>query len=131
LSGLLSKPVAFAEDCIGMEAKAKVEALKDGDIALLENLRFHAEEEKNDDGFARELATLCDLYVNDAFGAAHRAHASTVGITKHVSQAAAGLLMEKELDYLGRVISNPEHPFAAILGGAKVSDKIPVIEALI
>jgi len=131
LSGLLSKPVAFAEDCIGAQAKAKVDALKDGDIALLENLRFHAEEEKNDDGFARELATLCDLYVNDAFGAAHRAHASTAGITKHVSRAAAGLLMEKELDYLGRVISNPEHPFAAILGGAKVSDKIPVIEALI
>lgn len=131
LSGLLSKPVAFADDCIGAEAKAKVDALKDGDIALLENLRFHAEEEKNDDGFARELASLCDVYVNDAFGAAHRAHASTAGITKHVRQAAAGLLMEKELDYLGRVISNPEHPFVAILGGAKVSDKIPVIDALI
>jgi phosphoglycerate kinase len=132
LSGLLSKPVAFADDCIGEEAKSKVEALVDGDVLLLENLRFHAEEEKNDDGFAQELASLCDgLYVNDAFGAAHRAHASTAGITKHVRQAAAGLLMEKELDYLGRVISNPEHPFAAILGGAKVSDKIPVIEALI
>jgi phosphoglycerate kinase len=131
LSGLLSKPVTFADDCVGAEAKAKVSALSDGDVLLLENLRFHAEEEKNDDGFARELASLCDVYVNDAFGAAHRAHASTAGITKHVRQAAAGLLMEKELDYLGRVISNPEHPFAAILGGAKVSDKIPVIEALI
>jgi phosphoglycerate kinase len=131
LSGLLSKPVAFADDCVGAEAKAKVDALSDGDVLLLENLRFHAEEEKNDDGFALALASLCDLYVNDAFGAAHRAHASTAGITKHVRQAAAGLLMEKELDYLGRVISNPEHPFAAILGGAKVSDKIPVIDALI
>src|ERR1051325_3479664 len=131
LSRLLGKPVAFAEDCIGDEAKAKVDALKDGDVLLLENLRFHPEEEKDDDGFARELASLCDLYVNDAFGAAHRAHASTAGITKHVGQAAAGLLMEKELAYLGRVISQPEHPFVAILGGAKVSDKIPVINALI
>jgi phosphoglycerate kinase len=131
LSGLLKKPVAFADDCIGAEAKTKVDALRDGDVLLLENLRFHAEEEKNDDGFARELASLCDLYVNDAFGAAHRAHASTAGITKHVRQAAAGLLMLKELDYLGRVISKPEHPFVAILGGAKVSDKIPVINALI
>ena len=131
LSELLGREVAFADDCIGEEARAKVDALKDGDVLLLENLRFHAEEEKNDDGFARELASLCDLYVNDAFGAAHRAHASTAGITKHVKQAAAGLLMEKELDYLGRVISNPVHPFVAILGGAKVSDKIPVINALI
>ncbi|HEV2915974.1 MAG TPA: phosphoglycerate kinase [Pyrinomonadaceae bacterium] len=132
LSGLLGKTVAFALDCVGGEAKEKVDALGDGDVLLLENLRFHPEEEKNDDGFARELASLCDgLYVNDAFGAAHRAHASTAGITKHVSRAAAGLLMEKELDYLGRVISNPEHPFVAILGGAKVSDKIPVIDALI
>jgi phosphoglycerate kinase len=132
LSGLLGKAVSFAEDCTGAEAKAKAEALGDGDVLLLENLRFHAEEEKNDDGFARELASLCDgLYVNDAFGAAHRAHASTAGITKHVTRAAAGLLMEKELTYLGRVISNPEHPFVSILGGAKVSDKIPVIKALI
>ncbi|HEX8773752.1 MAG TPA: phosphoglycerate kinase [Pyrinomonadaceae bacterium] len=131
LSGLLGKRVAFAEDCVGAEVKAKVEALGDGDVLLLENLRFHPEEEKNDDAFAQELASLCDLYVNDAFGAAHRAHASTAGITKHVAQAAAGLLMEKELAYLGRVISHPEHPFAAILGGAKVSDKIPVINALI
>ena len=106
-------------------------ALADGDVVLLENLRFHAEEEKNDDGFSKQLASLCDLYVNDAFGTAHRAHASTVGITHHVSKAAAGLLMEKELEYLGRAINNPEHPFVAILGGAKVSDKIPVINALI
>lgn len=131
LSGLLGKRVAFAGDCIGDEAKTKVDALGDGDVLLLENLRFHPEEEKNDDAFAQELASLCDLYVNDAFGAAHRAHASTAGITKHVGQAAAGLLMEKELAYLGRVIGHPEHPFVAILGGAKVSDKIPVINALI
>ena len=131
LSGLLGKSVAFAEDCIGDQARSKVDALQNGEVVLLENLRFHAEEEKNDDHFARELASLCDIYVNDAFGTAHRAHASTVGMTKHVRQAAAGLLMEKELDYLGRVITNPEHPFVAILGGAKVSDKIPVINALI
>ncbi len=132
LSELLGQPVEFAEDCIGEEAQAKSSALKDGDVLMLENLRFHPEEEKNDDGFAGKLASLSDgLYINDAFGAAHRAHASTAGITKHVEKAAAGLLMEKELEYLGRVISNPEHPFVAILGGAKVSDKIPVINALI
>ena len=131
LSELLKKPVNFAEDCIGEAAESTVKALGDGDVALLENLRFHAEEEKNDDGFSRQLASLCDLYVNDAFGTAHRAHASTAGITHHVSKAAAGLLMEKELEYLGRAINKPEHPFVAILGGAKVSDKIPVINALI
>ena len=131
LSNLLSRPVAFAPDCVGEEAESRVAALKDGDVLLLENLRFHKEEEKNDDGFAQQLASLCDVYVNDAFGAAHRAHASTAGITKFVSKAAAGLLMHKELEYLGRVITNPEHPFIAILGGAKVSDKIPVINALI
>ena len=132
LSKLLDAPVAFAEDCTGEAARSKVDALKDGEVVLLENLRFHPEEEKNDDAFAKELASLCDgLYVNDAFGAAHRAHASTAGITKHVEQAAAGLLMEKELEHLGRVIEDPEHPFVAILGGAKVSDKIPVINALI
>ncbi len=131
LSQLLGKSVMFAEDCIGDEVIAKAYALEDGDVLLLENLRFHPEEEKNDDGFAKELANLCEVYVNDAFGAAHRAHASTAGITKHVKQAAAGLLMQKELDYLGRVINNPEHPFVAILGGAKVSDKIAVINALI
>jgi phosphoglycerate kinase len=131
LSSLLGKPVVFAEDCIGEPASQAAAGLADGDVALLENLRFHPEEEKNDDGFAKQLASLCDVYVNDAFGAAHRAHASTVGITRHVAKAAAGLLMEKELAYLGRVLTEPEHPFVAILGGAKVSDKIPVINALI
>jgi len=132
LSSVLGQPVQFANDCIGEEAESAVEALVDGDVLLLENLRFHKEEEKNDDNFSQQLAKLCDrLYVNDAFGAAHRAHASTVGITKHVDKAAAGLLMQKELEYLGRVIRDPEHPFVAILGGAKVSDKIPVINALI
>ena len=131
LSELLDRPVAFAEDCIGPEVESKVNALADGDVLLLENLRFHAEEEKNDDTFAKQLASLCDVYVNDAFGTAHRAHASTAGITRHVSKPAAGFLMEKELEYLGKAINNPEHPFVAILGGAKVSDKIPVINALI
>jgi phosphoglycerate kinase len=131
LSELLKKPVAFAEDCVGPEAESKVNAVADGGVLLLENLRFHAEEEKNDDNFAKQLAGLCDIYVNDAFGTAHRAHASTVGITRHVTKTAAGLLMEKELEYLGKTINQPEHPFVAILGGAKVSDKIPVINALI
>ena len=132
VSSLLGKSVSFANDCVGDEADSKVSVMQDGDVLLLENLRFHKQEEKNDDDFAQQLAKLCDrLYVNDAFGAAHRAHASTVGITKHVDKAAAGLLMQKELEYLGRVISNPAHPFVAILGGAKVSDKIPVINALI
>ena len=131
LSQVLGRPVAFAEDCVGEPAESKVKELADGDVLLLENLRFHAEEEKNDDNFAKQLAALCDVYVNDAFGTAHRAHASTAGITHHVSKAAAGLLMEKELDYLGRAINSPEHPFVSILGGAKVSDKIPVINALI
>ena len=132
LSSLLGRPVVFAADCVGEEAEEKARAMQDGDVVLLENLRFHKEEEKNDDAFAKQLARLCDgLYVNDAFGAAHRAHASTVGITKHVTSAAAGLLMQKELDCLGRVITKPDHPFVAILGGAKVSDKIPVINALI
>ncbi|HYT50358.1 MAG TPA: phosphoglycerate kinase [Pyrinomonadaceae bacterium] len=124
--------IAFADDCVGEPAETKSRDLKDGEVLLLDNLRFHPEEEKNEEGFAKQLASLCDgLYVNDAFGAAHRAHASTVGITKFVERAAAGLLMEKELEYLGRVITSPDHPFVAILGGAKVSDKIPVINALI
>ena len=131
LSRLLGMPVGFANDCIGPETESKASQLPFGSVLLLENLRFHPEEEKNDDEFAKQLASICDVYVNDAFGAAHRAHASTAGITKHVTKAAAGLLMEKELDYLGRAINNPEHPFVAILGGAKVSDKIPVINALI
>ena len=123
--------IDFAEDCVGEKVVETTRRMSDGDVLLLENLRFHPEEEKNDAGFARQLASLCDAYVNDAFGAAHRAHASTAGITKFVQPAAAGLLMEKELDYLGRVITSPEHPFVAILGGAKVSDKIAVINALI
>ncbi|HEX5874996.1 MAG TPA: phosphoglycerate kinase [Pyrinomonadaceae bacterium] len=131
LADLLGRPVEFADDCVGEPAESKVAALKDGDVLLLENLRFHPEEEKNDDNFAKQLASLCDVYVNDAFGTAHRAHASTAGITRHVAKAAAGLLMEKELEYLGRVVNQPEDPFVAILGGAKVSDKIPVINALI
>jgi phosphoglycerate kinase len=131
LSELLGKSVGFVNDCVGEAVETKVNSMGDGEVLLLENLRFHKEEEKNVESFAAQLANLCDVYVNDAFGAAHRAHASTVGITKHVDKAAAGLLMQKELDYLGRVISNPEHPFVAILGGAKVSDKIPVINALI
>src|SRR5687767_14612003 len=132
LSEVLGKPAAFAGDCVGEQAEGAVAKMNDGDVLLLENLRFHKGEEENDDGFAKRLAGLCDgLYVNDAFGAAHRAHASTAGITKHVERAAAGLLMEKELEYLGRVLEDPERPFVAILGGAKVSDKIPVINSLI
>ncbi len=123
--------VFFASDCVGDEVKAKVDALKEGEVLLLENLRLHAEEEKNDEGFAKQLAELCDYYVNDAFGTAHRAHASTAGITKFVEKSAAGLLMQKELDFLGRALNDPERPFVAILGGAKVSDKIPVIKSLI
>lgn len=123
--------IFFADDSIGEKVKRKVDALKEGEVLLLENLRLHAEEEANDDGFARQLAELCDVYVNDAFGAAHRAHASTHGITKFVDTAVAGLLMEKELNFLSKALNNPERPFVAILGGAKVSDKIPVIESLI
>jgi phosphoglycerate kinase len=131
LAELMEQPVMFADDCVGEPAQKAVDELDDGEVLLLENLRFHPEEEKNDDNFAKQLASLCNVYVDDAFGAAHRAHASTVGITHHVSEAAAGLLMQKELDYLGRVVNEPEHPLVAILGGAKVSDKIPVINALI
>ncbi len=132
LAGINSiSSIVFAEDCVGGEVRAHVDALKDGEIVLLENLRFYKGEEENDDAFAKELASLCDLYVNDAFGAAHRAHASTTGITKFVEQSAAGLLMEKELEYLGRALNDPVRPFVAILGGAKVSDKIPVINSLI
>lgn len=123
--------IFFADDCIGEGVKGKVGELQEGQVLLLENLRLHAGEEKNDEEFAKHLAELADIYVNDAFGAAHRAHASTAGITKFVETAVAGLLMEKELDFLGRALNNPERPFVAILGGAKVSDKIPVIESLI
>jgi len=131
LAHVLGGNVAFAADCIGEEAAKVVNALKDGEIALLENLRFYAEEEANDPKFAEQLAALCDVYVNDAFGTAHRAHASTEGITKFVSQAAAGFLMEKELRYLIEALSSPQRPFVVILGGAKVSDKILVIENLL
>ncbi len=131
LSELLAADVKFANDCVGEEVRQAIEALKDGDVLLLENLRLHAEEEENDEGFAKQLAELCDVYVNDAFGTAHRAHASTEGITHFVKDAVAGLLMEKELNFLGKALNNPERPFVAILGGAKVSDKIPVIESLI
>jgi phosphoglycerate kinase len=131
LEELLGKPVAFAADCVGAEAEGKSKALKDGEVLVLENVRFHPEEEKNDEGFSKQLAALCDgVFVCDAFGSAHRAHASVVGITKFVKQSAAGLLMEKELAYIGKAISNPTRPFVAILGGAKVSDKIEVVENL-
>ena len=132
LKELLGKPVIFASDCVGEQAESRSKALKNGNVLLLENLRFHPEEEQNNEGFSRQLAALCDgIFVNDAFGSAHRAHASVVGITRFVRQAAAGLLMEQELEYLGKALTNPEHPFVAILGGAKVSDKIEVIENLI
>jgi phosphoglycerate kinase len=133
LSELLGRPVTFAEDCIGERAKAAVdEAARSGNgVVLLENLRFHAEEEKNEPNFAAALASLADVYVDDAFGAAHRAHASVEGMTRHFSKAAAGLLMERELKYLGDALKSPQRPFVAILGGAKVSDKIEVIENLL
>ncbi|MGB7023468.1 MAG: phosphoglycerate kinase [Candidatus Acidiferrales bacterium] len=132
LKELLGKPVIFASDCVGEEPESRSKALKNGQVLLLENVRFHAEEEQNDEAFSRQLAALCDgIYVDDAFGSAHRAHASVVGITKFVRQAAAGLLMEQELEYLGKALTNPERPFLAILGGAKVSDKIEVIQNLI
>jgi len=123
--------VFFASDCVGDEVRKQVEKLQSGQVLLLENLRLHAEEEKNDPEFAKQLAELCDVYVNDAFGTAHRAHASTEGITHFVNDKVAGLLMEKELNFLGKALHDPERPFVAILGGAKVSDKIPVIESLI
>jgi phosphoglycerate kinase len=123
--------IIFADDCVGDGVKQQVKALKEGQLLLLENLRFHKEEEANDEAFARELAALADVYVNDAFGTAHRAHASTAGMVPFVKEKAAGLLMKKEVEYLGRVLKNPEKPFVAILGGAKVSDKIKVIENLL
>src|SRR6202049_322887 len=128
---LLHAPVEFAADCVGADAEAKSRALANGGLLLLENVRYHAEEEANDEGFSRQLAALCDgLFVCDAFGSAHRAHASVVGITRFVEQSAAGLLMERELAYLGKALANPARPFVAILGGAKVSDKIEVVENL-
>jgi len=128
LSELLGKPVQFAPDCIGPEVQKMASALKPGDVLMLENLRFHAEEEKNDPVFAKQLASLCDVYVNDAFGTAHRAHASTVGIARYVSVAASGLLMQKELEALGHALTKAEKPYVAIVGGAKISDKIELIE---
>jgi phosphoglycerate kinase len=131
LEELLGKPIAFALDCVGPGAESQSKALRDGEVLVLENVRFHPEEEKNDEAFSKQLAALCDgVFVCDAFGSAHRAHASVVGITRFVQQAAAGLLMEKELNYIGKAISNPARRFVAILGGAKVSDKIEVVENL-
>jgi phosphoglycerate kinase len=131
LQELLGRPLAFVSDCVGTEAESKSRALRDGEVLLLENVRYHPEEEANDPAFSKQLAALCDgLFVCDAFGSAHRAHASVVGITKYVRQAAAGLLMEKELTYLGKAISNPDRPFISVLGGAKVSDKIEVVQNL-
>src|SRR5437667_2625007 len=126
----LGENVGFSPDCVGPEAEEVASKLEKGQTLLLENLRFHPEEEANDEKFSKQLAKLAEYYVNDAFGAAHRAHASTVGITKFVQKAAAGLLIEKELQYLGKVLHHPEHPFVAIIGGAKVSDKIGVIRNL-
>ena len=130
LSKLLGQRTKHIVDCIGVEVEGVVSELRVGDVLLLENIRFYEEETRNDSDFAQTLASLADLYINDAFGAAHRAHASTEGATHHFDQCAAGLLMEREIEYLGRVLDNPERPFVAILGGAKISDKIGVIENL-
>ena len=133
LSELLGQEVKFEADpeVVGPNAKAAVEAMKDGEVILLENTRYRAEETKNGDEFSKELASLCDVFVNDAFGTAHRAHCSNVGVTKYVDTAVVGYLMQKEIDFLGNAVNNPERPFVAILGGAKVSSKISVIENLI
>jgi len=131
LSALLQRPVEMAEDCIGPAVKVRIDAMGSGQVLMLENCRFHPEEEKNDQAFARTLADLCDLYVNDAFGAAHRTHASTVGVTRFVKQAACGFLMRTELRHLGALLESPKRPFVTILGGAKVSDKIGVLANLL
>ena len=131
LSELLGQPVEFAADCVGAPAEQAIKKAGQRGVVLLENLRFHPEEEKNDADFAKQLAALGDVYINDAFGAAHRAHASTEGIVQHAQEAAAGLLMARELEYLGRVLHNPDRPFVTVLGGAKVSDKLEVIESMI
>ena len=130
LSKLLKKPVAFASDCIGPEAESAAKILKPGEVLLLENTRFHPEEEKNDMGMAKQLASLADIFVNDAFGTAHRAHASTEGVT-HFLPSVAGFLLEKEIKYLGQAIADPKRPFVAIMGGSKISDKIGVIKNLL
>ncbi|RMG64041.1 MAG: phosphoglycerate kinase [Calditrichaeota bacterium] len=131
LSELLGRNVQFAHDCIGQQVEEMKKALKDGDVLLLENLRFHPGEEANDPEFARQLASHCQLYVNDAFGTAHRAHASTVGVTRFFDRCAAGYLMKKELEYLGKALEHPDRPFVAVLGGAKISGKIDVINNLL
>ncbi len=131
LEQLLRQPVAFAPDCVGPEVEAMARGLQDGQVLLLENLRFHPEEEANDAGFAQRLAALGEMYVNDAFGTAHRAHASTEGVTRFLRPAVAGFLMQKELDYLGRALEAPQRPFVAVLGGAKISGKIDVITQLL
>ncbi|HYO95732.1 MAG TPA: phosphoglycerate kinase, partial [Polyangiaceae bacterium] len=131
LGTLLGATVQFASDCVGEPAQSAVAKLAPGDVLLLENLRFHAAEEDNDAGFAKQLAELADIYVNDAFGTAHRAHASTEGITKFTAQAAAGYLMKKELDYLGQALASPVSPFVSIIGGSKISSKIDVIKNLL
>jgi phosphoglycerate kinase len=131
LAKLLGRPVTMANDCVGPEVQALIAAMQDGDVILLENVRFHAGEEKNDPAFCAELAALAECYVNDAFGTAHRAHASTEGVAHLLRPAVAGFLMGKELEYLGTALAAPKRPFVAILGGAKVSDKIPVIENLL
>lgn len=131
LGELIGKPVRQLDDCVGPEVEAAVAAMAPGDAVMLENLRFHPEEEKNDPVFSKALAALGDLYVNDAFGTAHRAHASTVGVTRFLPRAAAGFLMRDELEYLGKLLSDPARPFVAILGGAKISTKIAVIESLL
>jgi phosphoglycerate kinase len=130
LAGLMGKPVKFVDDCVGPQAEAAAKELKPGEILLLENTRFHPEEEKNDMNLAKQMASLAELYVNDAFGSAHRAHSSTEGVA-HFLPAVSGFLMEKEIQYLGQAIANPERPFVAILGGAKISDKIGVIKNLL
>jgi phosphoglycerate kinase len=131
LERLLRQPVAFAKDCVGPEVEALAKALEDGQVLLLENVRFHPEEEANDPGFAKRLAAAGEIYVNDAFGTAHRAHASTEGVTRFLRPAVAGFLMQKELEYLGRALDQPARPFVAVLGGAKISGKIDVLLALI
>ncbi|HOJ07181.1 MAG: phosphoglycerate kinase [Ignavibacteriota bacterium] len=131
LSELLGKEVKLAPDCIGKETKAMVDSMQNGDVLVLENVRFHPEEEKNDPEFAKQLAELGDVFINDAFGSAHRAHASTEGVTKFIKICAAGYLMQKELDYLGSAIANPKRPYTAILGGSKISGKIDVINNLL
>lgn len=131
LAAILGRDVKYIDDCIGEKVQLATESLQQGEILLLENLRFYPEEEKNDPAFAAELGKLADIYVNDAFGTAHRAHASTAGIARHMKKSACGYLLRKELEYLGNAVSNPRHPFIAIIGGAKISGKIDVIESLL